>query len=436
MPHIILIGTLDSKLQAFSYLHAQLLEAAAAASSTPLQITLIDCGRSNTNHHPLITISHADLVTRYGPNEPRDLQTIQRGEVIKHMTLCATACIQDLIANTEIHGIISAGGSGGTSLVSAVMRDAAPLGMPKLIVSTVASGDTGPIVAECDITMMYSVVDIAGMNGMLRAVLSNAAGAMLGMSAAYERSLERARRRKNSEESREDVTRVGITMFGVTTPCVEQIVKHLDAKYSVEVFVFHATGHGGKAMERMIREGRLDAILDLTTTEICDHLFGGNMSAGPNRLEAALEAGIPNIVSIGATDMVNFGPMEMVPSGYKERLLLEHNPVVTLMRTTKEECEEVAKFILEKIQKYATRSEMVEVWLPHEGVSVISTPGAVFADLEAEKALVETVAEGLQGSGVKVVKDSRHINEEGFANDIADSLMTMVSRREQCSIHP
>lgn len=426
MPHILLIGTLDTKLQEFLYLHQQLQDLATVVAS-PLKITLIDCGRTNTQHEA-ITISQEDLITRYGGTEPQDLSEMQRGEIIKYMIKCCTACVKDLIKEGETHGILGAGGSGGTSLVSAVMREAAPLGLPKLIVSTVASGDTGPVVGETDITMMNSVVDIAGSNELLQNVLSNAAGAMVGMSAAYERSLS-CRRQEGAQKAKR-VTRIGITMFGVTTPCVNYIIEHLTEKYPVEIYVFHATGHGGKAMERLVQEGRLDAVLDLTTTEICDHLSGGNMSAGPKRLEAVLSAGIPNVISLGATDMVNFGARNTVPAKYQERLLLEHNPTVTLMRTTKEECEAIGRFIVEKTKAYAKDPEMVEIWIPQGGVSIVSTPGQPFADQEADAALADTIKKGLDGTNIRVVEDARHINEKGFAINIADSLMKIVSRRK------
>jgi uncharacterized protein (UPF0261 family) len=189
MPHIILIGTLDSKLDEFLYLRSQLLECSTYAS-TPLKITTIDCGRTSTQNED-ISITQAQLVQKYGSKENIDISTLDRGGVIRYMIGCAIACVKDLVSKGEVHGILSAGGSGGTSLVSAVMRAAAPMGMPKLIVSTVALGDTGPIVGETDITLMYSVVDITGMNTMLRDVLSNAAGAMMGMSTAYESNLTR-----------------------------------------------------------------------------------------------------------------------------------------------------------------------------------------------------------------------------------------------------
>lgn len=295
MPNIILLGTLDSKLEEFLYIYDQLVKP-SVQTKTPVKVILIDCGRSPVKHDK-ISISQSELISKYGPSDksksPMDLP---RGEVIKFMTECTTACLKKLISDGNIHGIISAGGSGGTTLTAAAMREAAPIGMPKIIVSTVASGDTGPLVGETDITMMYSVVDIAGSNELLRNVLGNAAGAIIGMASSYERFLGEQKAQKGQRK-----TRIGVTMFGVTTPCVDKARQHLEDTYPVEVFVFHATGHGGRAMERLIEEGRLDAVLDVTTTEICDFLMGGVMSAGPTRLEAALKAGIPNVISFGAT---------------------------------------------------------------------------------------------------------------------------------------
>jgi uncharacterized protein (UPF0261 family) len=423
MPHLILIGTLDTKLQEFLYLRSQLQELSQNAP-TPLKITLIDCGRTPI-HHEAITISQPELVKNYGPADAFDFKSSPRGEIIKYMTRCTSAYVEHLIRKGDVDGILSAGGSGGTSLVSAVMREVAPLGMPKLIVSTVASGDTGPIVGETDMTMMYSVVDIAGTNAMLRDVLGNAAGAMLGMSTAYEK---RMLAQKDHKPESERKLRVGLTMFGVTTPCVDTIREYLTSKYPVEVFVFHATGHGGKAMERMVSEGTLDAVLDVTTTEICDCICGGNMSAGSSRLEAALKRGVPNIISVGATDMVNFGPKGTVPERYKARKLLEHNPTVTLMRTTREECRMIGNFIVEKIKGFAGEREKVEVWIPRGGVSMIATPGQVFEDQDADAALAKSLKEGLRGTGVKVVEDMRDINDPGFAVDMAENLMKIVHR--------
>ncbi|CEL07310.1 hypothetical protein ASPCAL10471 [Aspergillus calidoustus] len=427
MPHILLLGTLDTKLAELLYLHGQ-LQQGATRFSTPLEITLIDCGRQPVTDSS-INITHKDLLAKYASDAEPGLPGLSRGDAITFLIDTVTKCVADILAKSEIHGILGAGGSGGTSLISAVMRNAAPFGLPKLIVSTIASGDTGPVVGECDITLMYSVVDVAGTNRLLKEVLGNAAGAMFGMASAYETRLVASR--AGDAPADEKKTRVGVTMFGVTTPCVDRVRKHLEENYGVEVYVFHATGHGGKAMERLVSEGRLDAILDITTTEICDLIAGGNMACGPSRLEIALKRGIPNIISVGATDMVNFGPMDTVPPKYRDRKLHVHNPTVTLMRTSAEECRKVGEFIVDKVHRFASNPDMVQVWLPTGGVSVIATPGAPFADAEADAALFDTLQSGLEGSKVRMVSDDRAINDEGFAVAIADQLMELVAKHSK-----
>ncbi|KAL4973589.1 hypothetical protein BDW66DRAFT_101310 [Aspergillus desertorum] len=434
--HIVLLGTLDTKCSEVLYLHSQLHQTAIRLN-TPLSITLIDCGvRGTTDSHAAITVSHKDLVTKYLPDlHPRrpgkDLFTLPRGDAISILTGCATRCVSELLQTKDIHGIIGTGGSGGTSLISAVMRSAAPIGLPKLIVSTVASGNTGPVVGETDLTLMYSVVDIAGSNQLLRDVLGNAAGAMVGMASAYKARLDERRSTTCSPkqgDGGERKTRVGITMFGVTTPCVDVIRSHLEQTHAVEIYVFHATGHGGRAMERLVEEGHLDAILDLTTTEICDFIAGGEMACDQSRLETSLKKGIPTVISVGATDMVNFGPIETVPPKYQRRRLFVHNPSVTLMRTSREECEGVGKFIVEKVRGCVEESKagLVEVWIPSGGVSGISTAGGVFEDKEADDALADVLTAGLEGK-IRVVQDQRDVNDRGFAVDIAERLMALVA---------
>ena len=433
MPHVLLLGTLDTKLEEILYLRSRLLET-SARFSIPLEITLIDCGRQFTSCD-VATVSHTDLVARYSRDDPSDRLSWTRGQTIQFMAGCATRCVREIVTTSEIHGIIGAGGSGGTSLIAAVMRDAVPIGLPMLIVSTVASGDTGPIVGETDITLMYSVVDIAGTNGLLRNILGNAAGAMFGMAVTYEHDTTKPANPINTRSKSGLKTRVGVTMFGVTTPCVDRIRHHLETKYSAEVFVFHATGHGGKAMERLVEDGQIDAVLDITTTEICDLIAGGNMSAGPQRLEAALKGGIPNIISLGATDMVNFGPMSTVPSQYRDRNLLVHNSSVTLMRTSLEECKRVGEFIVNKIKTYAQDPKLVEIWIPTGGVSSLGTPDGLFADTKADMALADTIRLGLKGSGFRIIDDKRDINDVGFASDIAESLMALVNNRTSAKVH-
>ncbi|KAK9855036.1 hypothetical protein MYU51_003409 [Penicillium brevicompactum] len=420
MPHIILLGTLDTKLAQVLYLHSQLKKIASRLSQ-PLQITLIDCGCQNVTDDA-ITVGHNDLVEKYAASKAEVIK-LSRGEAIELLIGYVTQCVQDILRTSEVHGIIGTGGSGGTSLISAVMRSA-PIGLPKLIASTVASGNTSPIVGECDITLMYSVVDIAGTNGLLRDVLDNAAGAVFGMASAYECRI--AERASKAEESSEQKTRVGITMFGVTTACVDRIRAHLEEKYPVEVYIFHATGHGGKAMERLVEEGHLDAVLDVTTTEICDFVAGGTMSCDPDRLDAMLKKGIPTIISVGATDMVNFGPKDTVPPQYRDRKLVVHNPTVTLMRTSPDECRQVGEFIVDKVKRFAQDQSKVELWLPGGGVSILATPGSPFEDLEADSRLADTLRSGLKDAATRVVSDDRDINDTGFATDIADRLMELV----------
>lgn len=355
---------------------------------------------------------------------------------MKFMTACATRAVKELFDAGSIHGIISAGGSGGTSLAAGVMRDALPIGFPKFIVSTVASGDVAPYVGEADITLMYSVVDIAGLNSVLRDVLSNAGAAIAGAALAYAARLQDQRKQKQqtAPQFTDAKKQVGITMFGVTTPGVDAIRRHLESHYPISTFVFHATGSGGKSLERLAREGHLDAVLDLTTTEIADHLVPGSvMSAGPDRLSGVSSLDIPWIVSLGATDMVNFGPRNTVPEQFTkdgDRLIYEHNPAVTLMRSSAEEARHIGEFIAGKL-KQAKNPNLVQVWLPRGGLSMLSNPGGPFADPNADDALFGALRNGLEGSGVKVVDDERDINNEGFAHDIAEELIKLMRLKKE-----
>jgi uncharacterized protein (UPF0261 family) len=412
-PCVALIGTCDTKLEELLYLHSEIARNGA-------DVIFIDVGRKPTQHES-ITIGQQQLLKRYG--DVQDVSELPRGGLIKAMAVYATKAVMKLYNEGGINAVVSAGGSGGTSLAAQVMRDAVPIGFPKLIVSTVASGDTGPIVEETDITLMNSVVDVAGLNQILRQVLSNAGYAIAAMARAQ------VSRREEASTKEVKKSRVGISMFGVTTPAVDAIRRYLESNYDIEAYVFHATGHGGKAMERLVREGGLDAVLDLTTTEICDHVTGGVMSAGPHRLEAAAEAGIPNIISVGATDMTNFGPIATVPERYQTRKLYEHNPVVTLMRTSKEEARQVGEFIVDKLKRFAKDTNMVQVWLPTGGVSMIAVPDGPFADAEADAGLFQTIKDGLADSGIEVVEDKRAINDEEFAHDIAEALIAKLGIR-------
>jgi uncharacterized protein (UPF0261 family) len=275
------------------------------------------------------------------------------------------------------------------------------------MVSTVASGDTRPYVGAVDVTMMYSVVDIAGINRISERILTNAAAAIAGM----------ARASAAFQPSRDTRPLVGATMFGVTTPCVTAARERLE-ELGYEVLVFHATGTGGQSMEALMKDGFITAALDITTTELADDLVGGVLSAGPDRLEAAGALGIPQVVSLGALDMVNFGPYDTVPPQFKGRLLYKHNPTITLMRTTPEECAELGRRIARKLN--AARGP-VALFIPLKGVSLIAREGQVFYDPAADAALIGALRENLQPQ-VEVHALEADINDPAFARAMAERL--------------
>jgi uncharacterized protein (UPF0261 family) len=317
----------------------------------------------------------------------------------------ATVILARLHAQGAIHGVVALGGSAGTAIATAAMR-ALPYGFPKLMVSTLAAGDTKPYVGTKDICMMPSVLDISGLNYLSRRILSNAAGAICGMVAA-----EPAR-------ASEDKLLIAATMFGVTTPCVTAARRVLEER-GYEVLVFHATGTGGQAMEQLIEDGAIHAVLDLTTTELADELVGGVMSAGPHRLEAAGHKGIPQLVCPGAIDMVNFGPVETVPAQFRSRKLYVHNPTVTLMRTTPEECAEIGRLTATRLNR---ASGPVTVLLPLQGVSAIDKPEGPFYSPEALNSYRRALKANLS-SEIKLVELDAHINDESFARTAADLLL-------------
>lgn len=395
-----------------------------------------------------------------------EIKTLDRTEYIDTLAPYASAFVSDLFAEKKVHGILGIGGSCGTALATQVMRDALPVGFPKLMVSTMASGDVGPYIGQTDITMMYSVVDIAGRNRLLERVLGNAAGAIAGMARAYFEDVasrstvtpaagegQTASGQSQTqthgqapgqaqEQTQSDPVRIGITMFGVTTPAATAARERLQSVLpGCEVYVFHATGSGGKAMERLISEGQLDAILDLTTTEIADEVVGGVLSAGPARLCAATKRNIPRVISLGACDIVNFGTPESVPpafaraAGPHKRVFHRHNSTVTLMRTTKEECIRIAKVIATNLLEGNAGWESncrTKVILPIGGVSLLDTPEQPFWSPVADQALFSTLEDELRGSEISVVRDGRPINDPGFAVAAADMLCELIRehRRE------
>lgn len=292
-------------------------------------------------------------------------------------------------------------------------RDALPIGFPKVMVSTMASGDVSHYVGETDIAMMYSVVDVAGMNGILETILGNAARCIAGM--ALQSSPP-----KDTSTSGGGKPAVAVTMFGVTTPCVQSATEMLE-RLGYEVVVFHATGAGGKSLERLISEGRFVGVLDITTTELADELVGGILSAGPTRLEAAAKAGIPQVVSVGALDMVNFGVPSSVPEKFQGRLFHEHNSSVTLMRTTREECSRLGEILAQKINLAST--EMTVVVLPLKGVSLLDEVGEKFHDAEADQALFAGLKSGVR---CKVLEVNAAINDREFSEAAVKALLSIM----------
>lgn len=413
-PNVVILGTCDTKLSELLYLRTHVIAHGANARLT-------DVGRHPVAHEDIddstvTVLSHLD--------QPIDLTRMDRGEVNKMMASAASRLVADLHSQEIIDGVICIGGSGGTSLGASVMRSALPIGLPKLIVSTVASGSVNSFVGETDITMMPSVVDIAGQNSILNPILENAAGMIVGAANAYSERVQKEKSEASHSSRREKKKRVAITMFGVTTPAVDAARKELEEN-DYEVFVFHATGVGGRAMEKQIAQGRVDGVLDLTTSELTDELVGGIMAGGPDRLSAASKMGIPQFVSLGGLEIMNFGRRASVPDNFKDRLLYEHNPDITLVRTTVQESQALGRQIAEKLKRHAVAPDMVRVYIPAGGISMISTKGGPYHDQAADQALFEAVEEGLKDSGIGVVRDERDINDSGLAKDMARALMTL-----------
>ncbi|KAI1647064.1 uncharacterized protein F4817DRAFT_115404 [Daldinia loculata] len=412
--YIAVIGTLDTKLEQFLYLRSQILK-----NDPSLAVILIDAGRSVIEHDAITIKQHEVLKASGFQGGDGALMLLPRGDLIKIMIKGAIETVKQLKDREEIQAIISLGGSGGTSIASAVMREL-PITFPKLIVSTVASGDVSFYIAETDITMMYSVVDIAGLNEVLKAVVDNAAAAIVGMAKAY------AKRIGNGHNNIKATKKgIGITMFGVTTKGVDAIRKWLES-HGFEVYVFHATGSSERSMERLAKGGRLHGILDLTTTELADELAGGVFSAGSSRLTAAAKAGLPQIVSVGALDMVNFGPRDTVPKEFRGRKLIEHTPSVTIVRTTERECEELGKRVAQRLKENCIRPEFTEVWLPLRGVSALDVEGQAFYDKVSDEALFTAIKNGLEGSGISVNELDTDINDPGWSESIAKRLSELI----------
>jgi uncharacterized protein (UPF0261 family) len=393
---VIIIGTLDTKGEEFAF-------ARDVIEEQGLDVHVVDTGvLDEPAFEPDTTREEVAAAAGTTIEEIRDAG--DRGAAMEAMGEGAAAVVRERYEAGDLHAAFSLGGSGGTSVATTAMR-ALPYGVPKMMVSTMASGDTRPYVQSRDIAMLYSVADIEGLNQLTRRIISNAALAVVGMV------------ENEPEIEIEEKPTVGVTMFGVTTPCVTRAREYLEEQ-GYEVLVFHATGTGGQAMENLIEQGVIDGVLDVTTTELADELVGGVLSAGPDRLEAAGEAGVPQVVSVGALDMVNFGPMDDVPAEFRDRLLYEHNPTVTLMRTTPEENAELGRILAEKLNDATGPTALA---LPLGGVSLLDVEGEAFDDPEADEALFGAIRDRLDDD-VELVERETDVNDESFALTMAETL--------------
>lgn len=354
-------------------------------------------------------ISSAEVAAAVGADINAIVEKRDRATATEVLAKGTEKLIPQLYAEGKFDGIISIGGSGGTSLATPAMRQL-PLGVPKVMVSTMASGDVSPYVGTSDIVMIPSVVDAEGLNDISKVIFSNAANAVVGM----------VQNRKEIESDGKPL--LAATMFGVTTPCVKAAEDYLHEQ-GYDVLVFHATGTGGKCMEALIDQGFIKGVLDLTTTEWCDEVVGGVLNAGPDRLTAAGKNGIPQVVSVGALDMVNFGPMDTVPAQFKDRNLYKHNPTVTLMRTTADELKSIGHEIATRLANATGKTTLM---LPLKGVSMIDVEGQPFYDAEADKVLFDTLRTELADSNVEIVDLDTDINDKEFAVAAAKKLISLL----------
>ncbi len=406
---IAILGTLDTKEQELSFLKERIEGAGAGA-------LLIDCGVLS-DPATAADVANEEVARRGGSTLAALRDAQDRGEAVRVMGEGARAVLLEFVESGSVHGAISAGGSGNTWIAANAMQQL-PVGFPKLIVSTMASGDVSQYVGISDLTMMYSVGDVEGLNRLTTLVLNNAAGAIVGM----------ARMTRPEVETKPTIA---ITMFGVTTPAVKAIRAKLETR-GFEVLVFHATGTGGRAMENLVSQGIVQGVIDLTTTELADEVVGGVLSAGPERLKAAVQRNLPQVIAPGAIDMVNFGPKETVPARFSSRKLYVHNPQVTLMRTTVDENVRIAELMASNLT--GADPALVTVLVPTQGVSMIDRPSAPFFDETADRAFRDTLAERLEGR-LPVIEVDAHINAEAFAEAVVERFLDNWERHRQTA-HP
>lgn len=402
MKTIAIVGTFDTKGAEYLYVK-ELIESLGLGTFT------IHTGVFEPTFKP--DVSNSEVADAAGT----DIKTLaakkDRALATEVLSKGMEKLVPELYKQGKFDGIISFGGTGGTSLVTPAMR-ALPIGVPKVMVSTVASGNTAPYVGTSDIVMIPSVVDVAGLNSISTKIFTNAAFAIAGM-VKFENT-----------KVMEKKPLIAATMFGVTTICVTAARKYLEDR-GYEVLVFHATGIGGQSMEALIEAGFIEGVLDLTTTEWADEIIGGVLNAGQHRLEAAGKNHVPQVVSVGALDMCNFGPYDTIPKKFVGRNLYKHNPTVTLMRTTVEENEAIGKKLVEKLNM---AKEKTVLFLPLKGISAIDVEGQVFYGEEEDKMLFDTLRNGVNRNIVEVMEMDCAINDAVFAEAAAQKLIDLMSK--------
>ncbi len=400
MANIAVLGTLDTKGDE----HAFVAEQIRRLGHEPI---LIDVG---TLQPPTVTpdVTRQQVAAAGGVDLNQLSESRDRGKSIEAMSMAAPKLLARLVGQGRVDGVIALGGGGGTSIATAAMR-ALPIGIPKVMVSTLASGNTAPYVDVKDITMIPSLVDVAGLNRISRRVFAQAAAAVCAMADA----------KVNDGDERPLIV---ASQFGNTTDCVTECRQLLE-EVGYEVLVFHATGIGGRAMESLIESGAVAGVLDITTTELADELVGGVLSAGPDRLSAAARCGVPAIVTPGCLDMVNFGPREGVPEQFRDRLFYQHNPQITLMRTTPVECEQLGRQIAEKLNE---STAPVTLLIPTKAISIISAEGQCFYDPEADEALFAALKDNLRAE-IPVIEAGCEINDPNFATQCVAALINNMS---------
>ena len=397
---VAVLGTFDTKGRELDYLINAIKKAGAQVLTIDTGIGVPQCIKPD--------ISNDEVAATVGVRTAELKRNNDRGYAIKCMVSGAERVLLRLYADNKVNAVIGLGGSAGATIGTSAMRKL-PIGFPKMMISTVASGDVRPYVGEKDIIMMNSVVDIAGINRISSAILTTAANAIAGMATG------------SAADIVDDKPLIVATMFGVTTPCVTKAKDYLEAA-GFEVLVFSASGIGGRTMESLIETGMISGVLDVTTTEWCDELVGGILGAGPKRLDAAAHCAIPQVVSVGALDMVNFGPKGTVPEKFKDRKLYEHNATITLMRTTKEETARLGELIADKLSKSKAPCTL---FIPLKGVSMIDAEGMPFHGPEENRALFDALRKGCSDN-VRIIEKDLHINDDDFALAMAMELESLI----------